>query len=53
MVFAREESSVPASYIAAIEGGSMDSGSNDEVLEIALLTVLFHKGRKGGDRKER
>ena len=43
MVFAQGESSAPASYIAEIEGGSMDSSSDDEVLEIALLTVLLSR----------
>ena len=27
--------------LAAIKGGSMDSGSGDKVLELALLTVLL------------
>ena len=32
--------------LAAIEGGSMDSGSDDKVLEIALLTVLLSRRQK-------
>ena len=31
----------PVSQVAVIEGGCMDGGSDDEVLEIALLTVLL------------
>ena len=43
MVFESEESSLPAK----IEGGSMDSGSDDEVLEIYSFTqCFFHEGKK-------
>ena len=50
----RRESSVPASYVAAIEGGSIDSGSDDEVLEIALLacTVLLSRRQKEEIKKK-
>ena len=34
------------SQLAAIEGGSMDSGIDDEVLGIALLTVLLSRRQK-------
>ena len=34
------------SQLAVIEGGSMDSGSDDEVLGIALLTVLLSRRQK-------
>ena len=34
------------SQLAAIEGGCMDSGSDDEVLGIALLTVLLSRRLK-------
>ena len=36
----------PVSQLAAIEGGSMDSGSDDEVVGIALLTVLLSRRQK-------
>ena len=36
----------PVSQLAAIKGGSMDSGSDDEVLGIALLTVLLSRRQK-------